>query len=976
VQTHTDPRGLIVTNTYDNLQRLTNITFPDGTATNYTYSKLDLVKVVDRLGFTNSFGYDSVRRLTSQTNALGRVTSYAYCTCGALSYITNALLQVTQFLYDNQGNRTTLLYPDSYVITNQYNLLRQLTNTTDSGGVSVTNWFNNQGLTVAVSNYFGQAQAMIYDVLDRATNSVDANNVTINSTYDNLNRLRTRSYPDSGVESFGYTVNTAGLTSYTNQLSQVTQYGYDAESRETFETNANLEVTQYSYAPANDLRTLTDGKSQVTTWNYDIFGMVSNKMDAASNVILIFHYDANERLTNRWSVAKGNTYYAYDAVGNLTNVSYPVSPTNSFTYDALNRLTNMVDAVGTSGYGYDAANELLNEDGPWASDTVSYTYNNRLRSSVSVLQPNADPWSQTYGYDPARRLTNTASPAGSFGYAYDATRQLQVSKLSLPNGAYITNDFDSVARLLDTWLKNNGNAVLNSHSYAYNQGNQRTSQTRTLGDYVNYGYDPIRQLTNGFGYESNGTARLNEKLSYAYDTAHNLNYRTNNALVQTFGVNNLNELSTLTRSGTLTVEGTTSSQATNVTVNSLTASLYNDATFAKDGFTVANGNNTFTAIASDSIGRSDTNAVTVNLPATNSYIYDLNGNLTSDGTRGFDYDDENQLIRVTVTNAWKSEFTYDGRLRRRIRKEFTWSSAWVQTNEVHYVYDGKVAIQERDANNLALTTYTRGNDLSGSLQWAGGIGGLLALSWPSVVNPQHYFYHADGNGNITALINSQQIVLAKYLYDPFGNILSTSGPLAQFNRYLFSSKECDQNSGLVYYLYRYYEPNLQRWLNRDPINEEGGINLYGYIGNNPVSGIDPDGRILVIDDVLEIGAADVAAATALGAYIGSGGPQKDAQAIADAYTAVANAVADAYRWCTKAHGQGERKFTGKPTGKADNPYKGWQVDPKDPTKVRYRDPQDGKWIYKPKPPDFPDPQPPKPQPPKTNPNPKPSEGGK
>ena len=58
-------------------------------------------------------------------------------------------------------------------------------------------------------------------------------------------------------------------------------------------------------------------------------------------------------------------------------------------------------------------------------------------------------------------------------------------------------------------------------------------------------------------------------------------------------------------------------------------------------------------------------------------------------------------MRVTVTNKWKSEFTYDGKSRRRIRKEFTWqSSTWVPTNEVHYVYDGNVVIQERNANNL------------------------------------------------------------------------------------------------------------------------------------------------------------------------------------------------------------------------------------------------------------------------------------
>jgi RHS repeat-associated protein len=68
--------------------------------------------------------------------------------------------------------------------------------------------------------------------------------------------------------------------------------------------------------------------------------------------------------------------------------------------------------------------------------------------------------------------------------------------------------------------------------------------------------------------------------------------------------------------------------------------------------------------------------------------------------------------------------------------------------------------------------------------------------------------------------------VAKYLYDPFGFTLSSSGPLADANTYRFSSKEYQANSGLVYYLYRFYDPNLQRWVNRDPIQENGGINLY------------------------------------------------------------------------------------------------------------------------------------------------------
>ncbi len=161
------------------------------------------------------------------------------------------------------------------------------------------------------------------------------------------------------------------------------------------------------------------------------------------------------------------------------------------------------------------------------------------------------------------------------------------------------------------------------------------------------------------------------------------------------------------------------------------------------------------------------------------------------------------------------------------------------------VYDGNLVIQERDINNLPTTTYTRGTDLSGSLERAGGIGGLLARTAQSYVDaplPGHSFYHADGNGNITMLINSSQAIVAKYLYDAFGNVLSKSGLLADANLYQFSSKEKDMPSGLVYYSYRYYDPNLQRWLNRDPIGEDGGINLYQFVANDPLDYVDPLGE--------------------------------------------------------------------------------------------------------------------------------------
>src|SRR5439155_11555371 len=134
-----------------------------------------------------------------------------------------------------------------------------------------------------------------------------------------------------------------------------------------------------------------------------------------------------------------------------------------------------------------------------------------------------------------------------------------------------------------------------------------------------------------------------------------------------------------------------------------------------------------TAVAQDGLARFDTNAVSLYLPANFLFSYDLNGNLTSDGLRGLDYDDENQLIRVTVTNSWKSEFTYDGKGRRRISREYLWQlGAWRLTNEVRYVYDGNLVIQERNALNVPIIAYTRGIDQSSTMEGAGGIGSLLA----------------------------------------------------------------------------------------------------------------------------------------------------------------------------------------------------------------------------------------------------------
>jgi RHS repeat-associated protein len=368
-----------------------------------------------------------------------------------------------------------------------------------------------------------------------------------------------------------------------------------------------------------------------------------------------------------------------------------------------------------------------------------------------------------------------------------------IKKLSLPNSSYITNTFDSVSRVLTTKLNNSSHSTLNSHAYVYNPGHQRTKQTRTDGSYVDYTYDTVSELQSGKGYTSGGSPISTEQMGYKYDPGWNLNQRTNNGSVQTFTVDNQNQLT------------------------------------------------------SDGV---------------NSYSYDSNGNLISKswsnpsyGSLTYTYDDENQLASVATDTSytpdyarWKVEFVYDGRMRRRVKKEYTWNSgygAWQLSSETRYVYDGNLVIQERNSSNTPTVQYTRGTDLSGSFEGAGGIGGMLSRStgyssgtgnWST-----HHHYHADGNGNITAMVDSGQSLSASYKYDPYGKLLTSSGTQAGANLYRFSSKEFHVNSGLYYYGYRFYDPNIQRWMNRDPLYESVDRNLFRFNYNSPIQNIDANG---------------------------------------------------------------------------------------------------------------------------------------
>jgi RHS repeat-associated protein len=127
--------------------------------------------------------------------------------------------------------------------------------------------------------------------------------------------------------------------------------------------------------------------------------------------------------------------------------------------------------------------------------------------------------------------------------------------------------------------------------------------------------------------------------------------------------------------------------------------------------------------------------------------------------------------------------------------------------------------------------------VSGSLQGAGGVGGLIAETTTGT-NAGTYMYHYVANGHILGLTDSQGNPAAEYEYGPFGEVIRASGAIAGVNPFQFSTTYTDSETDLNYYGFRYYNPSTGRWLSRDPIDEQGGANLYSICVNDPVGLID------------------------------------------------------------------------------------------------------------------------------------------
>jgi len=228
--------------------------------------------------------------------------------------------------------------------------------------------------------------------------------------------------------------------------------------------------------------------------------------------------------------------------------------------------------------------------------------------------------------------------------------------------------------------------------------------------------------------------------------------------------------------------------------------------------------------------------------------YDADGNMSFDGVWNYQWDGENRLISMNMTNITgiqnsnrlKLDFAYDY-LNRRVQKVVSaWNgSAFTMPVTNKFVYDGYNLLATIDLQSSLVQSFMWGQDLSGSLKKNGGVGGLLLVSVPGT----NAFVCYDGNGNVTALVDAvKKVVGGVYEYTPFGELLRASGPIAKLNPFRLSTKFVDDETGLVYYGYRYYSPSQGRWIGREPSLDQIFLHLYLFCNNNPLRFIDPDGR--------------------------------------------------------------------------------------------------------------------------------------
>jgi len=555
-------------------------------------------------------------------------------------------------------------------------------------------------------------------------------------------------------------------------------------------------------------------------------------------------------------------------LGHETGLSLPscvsyndgTTPSVTYSYDRRGRAVQIVRNSITTALTYSEGGQLLREGytgGTLDGLSITNIYDSLLRrTNVSVKNGTSVLAGTGYGYDNASRLSAVTDGTNTATYTYVANSPLVGQIAFTQNGSNrmtTTKTYDALTRLSSIVNQPSADSAV-SFAYQFNNANQRTRVTHADGSYWRYEYDALGQVTSGRKFWSDGTPVAGQQFDYTFDDIGNRkqtkaggDQNGSGKRVASYSVNDLNQYTQRDVPGGFDVLGVARGT---VTVNG--NSTYRKGEYFRNEVSVSNGSTpqyqSVNVTATDGSSVSETGNVFI-AKTPEVFGYDLDGNLTNDGRWALTWDAENRLIKqesladAPLNSSNRLTFAYDPQSRRiqKVSEIFT-NGAWIATLDHRFIYDDWNLLAAVNNTNGLEKSWCWGLDLSGNLKWAGGVGGLLFMTIHTGANAGVNFHCHDGNGNVVLLLSaSTGNSTARYEYDPFHRLLRTTGSLAALNPFLAATKFFDGETGLYYYGYRYYSPQDGRWLNRDPLEENGGVNLYGAILNNGPNYVDPLG---------------------------------------------------------------------------------------------------------------------------------------
>ncbi len=743
-----------------------------------------------------------------------------------------------------------------------------------------------------------------YDASGRLLSSRDATGAGTDYTYDALGRKLTETDVAIAGKVRRYAYDVVGhLIAVTDPLGITTTYAYDARDRKISDStpmSANeVRTIRYGFDGRGNMITLTDANGAVTAWGFDAAGRQISKRYANGDARSMA-YDAAGRLVKLTDENGKDTVSVFDLAGRLLSKAFSAdNTTDTYAYDAASRMTSVTKGRynHTLSYGYDAAGRVATETHPdgtvlhLAYDVANRLTNLSLADSINS-QPSTDNYNAAYGYDGRGLLSNVTSGDYATRYDYRANGQLLStinSQLSTPQGDILRADrsYDAGARLIEV-----ANTAANGEQvgvrYTLSADDQRVEALEETGQKWQYGYDGLKQLVTAKKTDTATSVVPPLDQSYSYDPMGNRRTYTEQGKSIGYTTNSANQY--------------TSVESVRMPDSSVEPIM---AYEIEGKYYVLDGAKTKLIPAPGSTGKEiplvgqwnqgyfmwDAGLIYLEydmvswvphapLPqvldfSESSPVYDRNGNMLSDGVKNYTWDAENQLIAVTPVNpsegSQRVEYTYDWRMRRKDKKSFVYANgAWAlarthtfkyhEWNPIEETITSTASINSQPSTVTSTKSYVWGNDLAGNLHGAGGVGGLLSMKVVGSTNSQpstdNYFYAYDGNGNVRALVKADaaspaaSAVVEKYAYDGFGRELAGSGSinsqLPSINSFRFSTKYLESEAQMNYYGYRYYAADAGRWINRDLIEEDGGLNIYAMIGNNPVVSYDVNGLNSVV----------------------------------------------------------------------------------------------------------------------------------